>query len=288
MEYLQHLVIIISIFAVLGLSLNLVVGYTGLISLAHAAFFGIGAYTTAILTTQFDINFFITIPIAIAISVTASFLIGLALSKFKGDYYALVSLGFGVIAFAIFANWFDLTGGPLGIHGIDAPRLFGISFDSNWSYLLLALLLAVAVYGISRFIVNSPFGRVIKAIREDEQALQIFGYNAFYYKLTILAISAAMAAAAGSLFASYLTAIDPSLFTISESVFLLAIVALGGLASLRGAILRTLVLVLIPELLRFVGFPSEIVGLARQLVFGIALVLLMIYRPQGLLGKYSL
>lgn len=288
MEYLIHLAILFAIYAILGVSLNLVVGYTGLLSVAHAAFYGVGAYTTAIFLTKIGVGFFSSLILGVAIAVAVSFLIGIVLSKFKGDYYALGTFGFNAIAFAIFFNWQNLTGGSLGIPGISKPELFGINFANNFNFMALALIFLVLIYFTSRFVVNSSFGRVLKAIREDETAIAVFGYNTLYFKLVIFVISAAMAAVAGSLFASYITFIDPSSFQLTESMFILAIIILGGLANLRGSILGALFLILLPEILRFVGFPSDIEAQMRQVVYGIILILLMLYRPQGLIGEYKL
>ncbi len=288
MEYLIHLAILFAIYAILGITLNLVVGYTGLLSVTHAAFYGIGAYATAIFLTQSGVGFFLSVILGIIITAIISFLIGLILSKFNDDYYALASFGFNVIIFSIFLNWQSLTRGPLGIPGISRPELFGMNFSSNLTFLVLALLFLILIFLISHFIVNSSFGRALKAIREDEKALQIFGYNALHFKLAIFVISAGMASIAGSLFASYITFIDPSSFTLMESVFILAIIILGGLANLRGSILGALFLILIPEILRFVGFPQDIAAQMRQVVYGIILILFMLYRPQGLVGEYKL
>lgn len=288
MEYFIHLGIIFAIYTILGVSLNLVVGYTGLLSVAHAAFYGIGAYVTAILLTQTGIGFFTSMILGIILTMFISFLIGLVLSRFRDDYYALASLGFNIIVFSIFLNWQDLTRGPLGIPGISKPELFGFNFSSNFSYLILTIVFAVLVYFISAFIVDSSFGRVLKAIREDEKATQVFGYNTPYYKLAIFVISAGMASVAGSLFASYITFVDPSSFYLMESIFILTIIILGGLANLRGAVLGALILILLPEVLRFVGFPSDIAAQMRQVIYGLILILLMLYRPQGLKGEYKL
>ncbi len=288
MEYFIHLAIIFAIYAILGISLNLVVGYTGLLSVTQAAFYGVGAYTTAILLTAFGMNFFLSVFLGILITAIIGFLIGLILSKFDDDYYALASFGFNVIVFSIFLNWEQLTRGPLGIPGVGRPSLFGFQFSSNLSFLILASCFLVIVYFISRSVVNSSFGRVLKAIREDEEAVRVFGYNTLYYKLTIFVISAAMAAIAGSLFASYISFIDPTTFSLNESIFVLAIIILGGLANLRGSVLGALFLVLLPELLRFVGFPDEIAAQMRQVVYGVLLIVLMLYRPQGLVGEYKL
>lgn len=288
MEYLIHLLILIGIYGILGLSLNLIVGYTGLLSVTQAAFYGIGAYATAILMTALGFNFFSALLIGILITVLASFLIGFVLSKFRGDYYALGSFGFNIIIFSIFLNWQDLTRGPLGIPGIKRPELFGLNLTSNLSFLILVVIFLILIYLLSLFIINSSFGRALKAIREDEEALQIFGYRTLYYKLAIFVIGAGLAAIAGSLFASYITFVDPSSFTLMESIFILAVIILGGLANLKGSILGAVFMILLPEILRFVGFPNEIAAQMRQVVYGLILIILMLYRPQGLVGEYKL
>ena len=288
MDYLIHILILISIYGILGLSLNLIVGYAGLLSITQAAFYGIGAYVTAILLTTTGINFFFSILIGMIITGVCSLLIGYVLSKFKDDYYALGSFGFNVIIYSIFLNWQDLTRGPLGIPGIGRPSLFGFSFSDNLSFLVLAIVLGLIIYGVCVYVTNSSFGRVLKAIREDEQAIKVFGYNTLWYKLAIFVIGAMMASVAGALFASYITFIDPSTFTLNESIFLLAIIILGGLANNRGAVLGAVILILLPEVLRFVGFPSDIAAQMRQVVYGLILIFLMLYRPQGMVGEYKL
>lgn len=287
MDYIINNTILFSIYAILGLSLNLLVGYTGLLSISHAAFYGIGAYTTAILLTQTNLGFFSSVILGLLLTGITSLFIGLVLSRFKDDYYALVSLGFNIIIFSIFLNWQDLTKGPFGITGIPKPELLGIDFDNRSNFLILVLAFLSLIYFICRFIVNSSFGRVLKAIREDEIAISVFGYNTFYFKLVIFIISAMMASIAGSLYAVYITFVDPSSFQVAESVFILAIIILGGLANLRGSVLGALFLIILPEILRFVGFPSEIAAQMRQVIYGLMLVLLMIYKPQGLMGEYK-
>lgn len=288
MEYIYHLAVLFTIYAGLALSLDLVVGYTGLLSVTHAAFYGFGAYTTAILMTSYGFNFFVSVSIGIVVSMLCALLIGFVLARFKDDYYALVSFGFNIIVFSIFLNWQDLTRGPLGIPGIGKPELFGFTFSSTLQFLVLAVVMMSIVYGIARFVVNSSFGRVLKAIREDEKAISVFGYNTKVYKLVIFVASAGMAAIGGSLFASYITFIDPSTFTLNESIFILAMIILGGLSNVRGAVLGALFLILLPEILRFVGFPTDIAAQMRQVVYGALLIALMLYRPQGVLGEYKL
>lgn len=252
MEYVIHLIILSSIFAILAVSLDLVLGYTGLLSVAHAAFYGIGAYTNALLLKAWGMSFFAALPLAVIVTMLFALAIGFVLSKFKTDYYALATLGFNVILFTVLLNWHDLTRGPLGIPGIARPEVFGFEFSDNTAFLLLSLLLLAAVYGLARRIVMSSFGRVLTAIREDEEAVSVFGYHTPSYKLIIFTVAAGMAAVAGALFGTYVTFIDPTSFTVAESIFVLAIVILGGAGSLRGPLLGAFVLVLLPELLRFV------------------------------------
>jgi branched-chain amino acid transport system permease protein len=288
MAYLIHLAILISIYAILGLSLNLVVGYTGLLSVAEAAFYGIGAYVTALLLVSGGWNFFLAAIVGMIASGIIALAVGLVLSKFDGDYYALASIGLGVIIYSVFLNWQGVTGGPLGIADIPRPTLFGFNFSDNLSFLALAIVFLILAYLASRFIVHSSFGRVLKTIREDEKAIRVFGYKTLNYKLLIFVIGAMMAAAAGALYASYITYIDPSTFTVDSSILIVAIIILGGLASLRGSLIGALFIILLPEILRFVGFPDEIAAQMRQAVYGLLLILLMLYRPQGLMGEYKL
>lgn len=290
MEYLVHLAILSSIFAILAVSLDLVMGYTGLLSVTHAAFYGIGAYVVALLLKGFGLNFFAALVVAIAFTMVVAFLIGLVLSKFKTDYYALASLGFNVIVYAIFLNWQSVTRGPLGIPGIPRPEIPILNFQlsENIAFLILCIVLTAMIYHSARFLTNSSFGRVLTAIREDEEAVSVFGYHTPSYKLIIFTVAAGMAAIGGALFATYITFIDPSSFTINESILILAIVILGGAGSLRGPLFGAIILVLLPEALRFVGFPSDIAAQMRQVIYGLILVGLMLYRPQGIFGKYRL
>lgn len=288
MEYLIHLAILISIWSILGISLNLIVGFSGLMSVTHAAFFGVGAYSTAILMTEHSWNFFLAALAGMLITMVLAYVFSAILGRFKGDYYALASFGFNIIVFSVLLNWQELTRGPLGIPGIDRPEIFGFEFSSNLYFLILSIIFAGIIYFLSEYIVNSSFGRVLKAIREDEQAISVFGYNVKTYKILIFVFSSGMAALAGSLFASYITFIDPSTFSLNESMFILAIVILGGLANNKGVFWGTVFLILLPEVLRFVGFPTDIAAQMRQVVYGLLLVGLMIYRPQGLMGEYRL
>ena len=288
MEYLVHIGILVCIYGILGLSLNLVVGEAGLLNITQAAFYGLGAYGTALLMVNLGFNFFVAAIAGMALAGAAALVIGLLLSRFRTEYYALGSFGFNVIVYSVFLNWQEVTHGPLGIPGIPRPQIGSFAFSENSSFLLLSFALLVLVFLICQLITRSSFGRVLKGIREDEQAVSIFGYATSYYKLLIFVISAALAALAGALFASYITFIDPSSFSLNESIFILAIVILGGLSSNRGAVLGAVFLVVLPEALRFVGFPPDVAAQMRQVTYGLILILLMLYRPQGFLGTFKM
>jgi len=226
--------------------------------------------------------------IGIMVATLTALALGVVLGKFRDDYYALVSFGFNIIAYSIFINWTNLTRGPLGIPGIRRPEIFDWVLRSNFYFLILCVLLVALVYFIVNRVTRCPFGRALKAIREDEEALSVFGYNTARFKMISFALSAGLASIAGALLASYITFIDPSTFTLNESIFILAIVIMGGLADLRGSILGAVILVILPEALRFLGLPENQAANLRLAFYGLVLIILMFVRPQGLLGKYKM
>ena len=287
MDYLINIGIFFTIYAILAVSLNLVVGYTGMISVAHAVFFGVGAYAAAILTVDFGMNFFLAVAAGVLLSAIIAFFAGAIFSRLGGDYYVLGTVGFNLIALGVFTNWDGLTRGPLGIPGIPRPEIFGMQFSSSIIFFIFSILILGLVYLIARFIVSSSFGRVLKAVREDEEAIRVFGYSTFWYKLAVFVASAALAALAGSIFASFVGFIDPTAFDVMKSVLIIAMVILGGFANIKGSILGALALIVLPEFLRFVGFESGIAAQMRLAIYGLTLIILMRYRPQGLLGEYK-
>lgn len=288
MEYFVHIAVLICIYGILGLSLNLTVGQAGMLSVAHAAFYGIGAYVVAILLTGVGMNFFFAAPFAMIVAGAIAFAVGIVFSRLREVYYVFGTLGFNIIAYSIFLNWDSATRGPLGIPGILRPEFFGFRFGENELFLVLAAVFLAATYAACRFVSSSSFGRVLRAIRENEEVTAVFGYATSYYKLVVFVISAMFAALAGALFATYITFIDPSSFNLNESIFILAIIILGGLASHRGAVLGAFLLIVIPEALRFVGFPSDIAAHMRQVTYGLILIFLMLYRPQGMWGEFRM
>ena len=284
----MNLGILFAIYGVLALSLNMVVGMAGLLSLAQAAFYGIGAYAAALGMTALGMDFFTSLVLGAAINIVAAGIVGRILARWKGDYYAIVSAGLSIIVFSIMMNWKDLTRGPLGIFGIPKPSVFGYTVDSNAGFLVLCLIALAAVFALYEWIDRSSFGRGLKAIREDEQLAGVLGYPTTKMKNLIFALSAVIAGIAGALFASYIAFIDPSTFQVKEGIFLFTIIIIGGLASSKGAILGAIVLISLPEVLRFLGLPHGIAAQMQQIIYGAVLVLMMIFMPKGFLGKYRM
>jgi branched-chain amino acid transport system permease protein len=287
MQYLLHISIVISIYAILAISLDLVAGRTGLLSISHAAFYGLGAYTSALLAMQSVSSFSVGLVAAAMVGIAASFLVSLPSLRLREDHFAIATFGFQMILFGILNNWTQVTRGPLGIPGIPRPIILGWHIDELWEFSLIALLFASFAHLVVWRIVKSPFGRVLHAIREDEVLATSSGKNTFRFKIATFAVSAALASVAGSLYAHYMTFIDPTSFTVMESIFIISIVIIGGAGSFWGPVVGAVVLVTLPEILRFVGMPSSIAANVRQILYGGLLVLFMMLRPHGLMGKYA-
>jgi len=287
MNYLFHILTMISIYAVLGLSLNLVLGFGGMLSLCHAAFYGIGAYTFALLMMDAGFPFLTALPLAVLASGLAALLIGAVTLRLRGDFFVLSTLGFQTIIFVVLYNWVDFTRGPYGIPGIPRPEIFGFSFNAPWAMFLLAAAVALLAWWICLRLSHWPFGRTLQAVRDDALAAQSLGKNPLAFTLTAFALGGALAALAGGLFAAYASYIDPTSFMLEESVFILCVVVIGGAGNLQGPVIGAIILVLLPELLRFVGLPDSIAANLRQIIYGLLLVLMMRFRPQGIAGNYA-
>jgi len=281
LEYILHLFILISFYTLLSQSLNLSAGFTGLISLAHAGFYGIGAYTTAILSTQFGISFWLSIPLAMLISGAIAFFVSLIALRTVEDYFIICTMGIQVILFSIMNNWMGLTRGPLGIPGIPSISLLGFNLDSKISYLLLSFFFVAIVWFVLRNISKSGFGKTLTAISEDEIYSQSIGKNVYLSKTVSFTLSAMFASIPGTLYAHYISYIDPTSFTVTESIFILSIVIIGGLGNLTGSFLGAAFLVLLPEVLRFVGMPDSIAANMRQIIYGLILVVVMMSGNNG-------
>lgn len=290
---------LVLIYVMLGLGLNIVVGLAGLLDLGYVAFYAVGAYSYALLNQYFGFSFWVCLPLAGLAAATFGCILGFPVLRLRGDYLAIVTLGFGEIIRILINNWTHLTGGPNGIGSIPKPSLFGLEFgrrakvegnipfheffgiDYNSAYkviflYLLALLLVLMTLFVIRRLIRMPVGRAWEALREDEIACRSLGLNRTVIKLSAFTIGASFAGFAGAFFSARQGFISPESFTFIESAIILAIVVLGGMGSQLGVILAAIAMTVLPELAR--EFQEY-----RMLLFGLMMVLMMIWRPQGLL-----
>ena len=291
--------VLILTYVMLGWGLNIVVGLAGLLDLGYVAFYAVGAYAYALLSTQHGLGFWTVLPLAGMMAALFGIMLGFPVLRLRGDYLAIVTLGFGEIIRLVLLNWFDLTNGPAGIGSIPGPTLFGavfaetpppgkqtvsemlgIAFDGNHRliflyYIILGLALITNVF--TQRMRRLPVGRAWEALREDETACQALGINPTNTKLTAFAIGAMFAGFAGSFFAAKQRFISPESFVFIESAIILAIVVLGGMGSQIGVVLAAMLLIGLPEWFRDLGN-------YRMLAFGLAMVLIMVFRPRGLIS----
>lgn len=287
MDYLAHIGVMIAIYAIVAISLNLVAGYTGFLSLAHAGFYGIGAYTAALMALQCHAPLLLELAASFLFSGALGALLALPALRVRGDHFVITTFAFQVIFVSLLANWTSVTGGPMGLAGIPHARLFGWKLFTQSDYLIVTVATALVVWYIATCINRSPLCRVLKAIREDDCLVALAGKSVALHKIVIFTMSAGLGSTAGVLYAHYITFIDPSSFTFMESIFIVSIVILGGSGSVWGSVLGAVVLVIFPELLRFIGIPSAAAANMRQVLYGLALVACMLWRPQGLIGEYA-
>ena len=266
------------IYVMLGLGLNIVVGLAGLLDLGYVAFYAVGAYSYALLNYHFGIGFWTALPIGAGLGAFFGILLGFPVLRLRGDYLAIVTLGFGEIIRLILENWNAFSFGPSGIANIPRPSFFGIEFSvynaTIYLYYIMIGLILFTIFVVNR-LQDSRIGRAWIALREDEVACQAMGIDKRATKLTAFALGATWAGMAGVIFAAKTTFINPASFTIWESIIILCIVVLGGMGSIIGVITGALVLILLPEYLR--AFSEY-----RMLLFGGILVLMMVFRPGGI------
>ena len=287
MDYLVHILILITVYGTLALSLDLLVGHAGILSVAHASYFGLGAYAVALTSTRLGIHSVAVLLLAAAIGALASVIVSIPALRLREDYFVIATFGFQIILSSILSNWMSLTRGPLGIPGILEPTFPGLRFSSQESFLALGGLVAVLSFAVIYALLPSAFGRVLHGIREDEVLVESLGKSVFRFKVLTFALSAAMAAAAGGVYAYYVSFIDPTSFTVMDSILMISMVIIGGAGSLLGPPLGAALLVLLPELLRFVGLPATAAANIRQIVYGLVLVIIVAVRPSGIMGNYK-
>ena len=265
-------------YVMLGLGLNIVVGLAGLLDLGYVAFYAVGAYSYGLLNYHFGLGFWAVLPVGALLGVFFGILLGFPVLRLRGDYLAIVTLGFGEIIRLILENWNAFSFGPSGIANIPRPGLFGISLSLHeatvYLYYLLIALCLFTIFVVNR-LQDSRIGRAWIALREDEVACQAMGIDKTKTKLTAFALGATWAGMVGVIFAAKTTFINPASFTFLESAMILSIVVLGGMGSIVGVILGALILILTPEYLR--AFSNY-----RMLLFGTTMVLMMVFRPQGI------
>lgn len=287
MEYILHLLIFISIYVLLSQSLSLTAGYSGLISLAHVGFYGVGAYTAAILSVNYGMPFLVTLPLSMLLSGFMAIAVSVISLRTVDDYFIIITLGIQVAIFSVMNNWQGVTRGPLGIPGIPSIKILGFSFDDKISFLLLSLFFVAIVWFFLNNITRSPFGRILIALSEDEIFTKSLGKDVYKAKVISFTISAMFASIAGVLYAHYISYIDPTSFTIHESIFILSIVIIGGMRNLWKIALAAAFLVLLPETLRFVGMPNNIAANMRQIIYGAILILVIFKNSEGFKSRSS-
>ena len=286
MDYIYHLAIFICIYSMLSLTMNILVGYLGILYIGHPAIYGIGAYTFAILTTQHSITFFPSLLISGIIAMIFGAILSIPAFKLKSHYIGMTTLAFLMIMHGIFINSRELTRGALGIPGIPRPTIFGEYLGTNFTFMLFTIAVTLICGFILHRILRSPFAKVIETIREDETAAKTIGKNTIKYKFQAFLITSFFGGIFGAMMASYLGYINPWNFAVPELIIITAMVIIGGMASFWGSVVGAIIIVLLPEPLRFLQIENaEIIGGLRYGIYGLLIILFMIFRPNGILGK---
>lgn len=282
MEYVLHLLVLVTIYMILAEGFNLSFGLGRLFNLAHVACYALGAYSAAILSTQFQWTVFPALFASASTAVLLSLIIGLVSLRLSEDYFAIGSLAFAALVHALLVNWKELTHGVLGIPGIPRPVILGTELVDTKSYLTFSTFVMIGVLGVLLFLFRCRFGRELRAQGESERAAQALGIAPHHIRTLAFAVSAAIAGLAGALFAYYLQYIDPSSFTLTEMFFVLTIVVVGRPGSFLGCLLATIFVVLLPEPLRFVDIPSSILGPMRQALYALLLFGIVYWKKESI------
>ncbi len=277
----KHIMILVLLYIILSLGLEVALGITDLFSLCHAAFYGMGAYVSALLSINLGWSFWATLPVAAICAGAFGLLIGLPALRTNGDYLAIATLGFGEIFRLILVNGGDFTRGPRGLTGIARPELFGLDFTNKNVYYYIILAVTVLIFFIVYNIPRTFFGRALMAIRDDEDAAGFMGIQISKYKVSAFAISGLIAGIAGAFYAHYICYISPDTFVYNDSITILTMVLIGGGGTVIGPVIGAIMLTVLPELLRsFVEY--------RMLIYGLVVVVMMQIRPMGILGHLNI
>lgn len=286
--YIANMMVLLGIAIILASSLDLMVGYAGIFSVAHAVFYGVGAYTAAHVALGYTHSFLIATLAAMAVSGAVSFILAVPVLRVREEYFVVASIGFQIVASTIFTSWNSVTGGMGGLTGVPAARLLGWQMASPVDYMILTALCVAFVLTVIALLVHSPFGRALKAFRDDETAAIALGKDPLVLRVAATTLSGALAAIAGSIYAFYIAFVNPESFTLDYSVLLLAMVIIGGAGSMAGPIIGAVFITLFPALLTFMNIPSQIIGPVQQIIYGGAIVLLMVFWPDGIASVWKL
>ena len=285
MDYVLHLLVVICIYVSLTVSLDLLIGHTGILSFGHAAFYGIGAYTTAILSVYAGWGWFPSMIAAFVVGLVIAALVGIPTLRLGGDYFILALFGFQSIVITLILNWESLTNGPFGIRGVPRPSIGSYELKTGWEILLFAAAVTLLVIFVHWRFVTSPMRAVLHAIRDDETVAMALGINVVGTKILVFALGGGFAALTGAVSAFYLRFVDVSSFTLSTIILLWAMVFVGGSRSIAGAFIGPAILLLFPEIFRFIGETGLNIAYVQEALYGLLLVLLMLFRPEGLIGR---
>lgn len=280
-QYVLRVMCLIGIYSILTMSLNLITGYMGQSSMGHAALYMMGAYFSGLLGSKLGWPFWVTLPFGIVGGAIGGLILGVSTMKLSASYLTVITLAFGEVVEMVVLNWNNVTNGPLGVRGIPRPEIFGWQLTTaNGGFYWLMLVLVVLTIVVCTNVVNSKFGRAVRAIKEDELAAKLMGINTASYRVQTIVLSGAIAGMAGAFYASMNRYIDAQTFSFDVSMTILCIVIFGGLGSIPGMIFGSLVLIIFPEVLRSLAD-------YRFVVYGLLLIFMMRFRPQGLLGGLS-
>lgn len=288
MNYLANLLVTIGVYAILTMSLDLLVGYTGLLSLGHAAFFGIGAYVAGLAAVA-GVNPWLVLPIGALVAAVAAALVAVPALRLRGDYFVLGTFGISMVASSVFENWVGVTGGPYGVFGI--PSVVPEPLRAPWDAMFLAgttLAVVLLVAVLKQRLVGRAFGTTLRAIRDDEVVAESLGTNIMQRQVIVFSIASGMAGLAGALLAFQLGFIEPSLFSFHTTIFVWALLFVGGCGTILGNIVSPAILVLFPEVLRFSGLSGAYAPQVQQALYGVLLIAIAMFRPQGLFGAFRL
>ncbi|MBX5469693.1 MAG: branched-chain amino acid ABC transporter permease [Thermoleophilaceae bacterium] len=284
MSWFQDLLPLIFIYAMLAVSLSLLLGHTGVFSMAHAALFGVGAYTYGVLTVKHGVPLLLACLAAVVACALVSALIAAPSLRVSGDYFVVASLGAQVVISDVLSNWDGVTGGPAGLPGILRPVIAGVDFSSDDSFLLLVAVISCLTVAVCAWVVRSPFGRTLHALRDDELAAAAMGKPTRRVKIIVATFAGGVAGLAGVLYSQYFFFLSPDTFVLSNSITVITMVVIGGMYTVTGSALGAAVILLLPELLKELDLEPSTAAALQQMIFGALLIAFMFVRPRGIFG----